>query len=243
MKRVVSALTDKLAHAVAQTAPGLDAAAAVHELRRALRAARALVELVPDADDLAAGLRRAHKAAGGLRDDEIVAETLGELAEEDPRFAPLLALAEKRRSVAHTRVPVALGKLAAQLAGLQDLAAGLDDRAALELRRTGKRLRRALEQAEDEADFESAHRLRRRIKTAAAQIGLLHPEASDFLARADRAGKALGGAADLAATLAFAEKHRAARSLTRILRERLEERRAQGVRRARKLPARFPGPG
>jgi CHAD domain-containing protein len=226
---LLGALDDLLARALGH----LDKAA-IHDVRRALRQARSLVELVPESDALAARLRRVHRGAGGLRDAEILVEVLEELAADGPKSWKALAdKATARRDLAMKRAPAKLGKLRGELVAAR---VSLDELREPEgLRARPGRVRRALARALERDDFDSAHRLRRRIKSFSAQLSLLHPEAIELLGRCDRAAKALGAAADFAVTLDFvAGENGPARLRHRLARE-LDERRKRGLRRSAKL--------
>jgi CHAD domain-containing protein len=195
---------------------GQDPVAAVHDYRKSLRRARAVVALLapalgkPAARGLAGHLQTAFRATGAFRDADILLQTLRGVpaAPEDDlaRHAIEVALElEQRRSRGETSQTLARGyrSLAALPAALdvvldpgfsaQDLERGLA--------RSRKRERGALERARETGREEDLHEWRKGVKELRYQIELLASTGSRELKRREKAlaqlAQDLGEATDL----------------------------------------------
>jgi CHAD domain-containing protein len=179
-----------------------DPVAAVHEYRKSLRRARAVVALLsptlgkPAARGLTRNLQAAFRATSAFRDADILLQTLKSVpaAPEDDleRHAMEVALElEQRRSRLETSEKLAEGlrPLAALPAALevvldpgysvQDLERGLA--------RGRRRERRALERARETAREDDFHEWRKRLKELRYQIELLASTGSRELKKRERA--------------------------------------------------------
>lgn len=173
-----------------------DAAAAVHDLRVAIRRLRVLLAVVgvviegPVIDHLMQTLRRLHRASRHTRElDVLIAaeqRRLDSLAPASPRRVALLRRLQAMRHLAEARMQHALradrlAKLAAQLAALDATLAqtAIRDRAAVVaiaggLSRTLGRLRRVMEPAlRGEASDGALHVMRLTAKKARYRLQLL----------------------------------------------------------------------
>jgi CHAD domain-containing protein len=178
-----------VARRAARAAPG-DPVRAVHEFRKSIRRARALVSLLsPALGKRAAGgfvraLRRAFRETGALRDADILLATLRDLpphpSEEPARAAAQEVLSARERESpgpeetaqilegsarALRPLPAALEVVLPELFSTGDLERGLA--------RSERRVRRALARALETQTEEDFHEWRKRVKELRYQIELL----------------------------------------------------------------------
>jgi CHAD domain-containing protein len=199
-KAVVMAFTRILgaARIAARRAPG-DPVESVHDFRKSVRRARAVVSLLRSSlgKTAAAGvtgeLRRAFAPTGELRDTHILLETLRKVSSDDPaRDAILRALEEEAEGHsapiaevlrAGSRIlqplPHVLGVTLPRAYSMDDLARGV----ARGWRRTRRALKRAASTGLD-ADF---HEWRKRVKELRYQVELLASTGSPELKRREKA--------------------------------------------------------
>lgn len=201
---VVMAFTRILgdARTAARRAPG-DPVEAIHDFRKSVRRARAVVSLLrPSLGKTAAAgitseLRRAFGPTGDVRDAHILVDTLREVPSDDPaRDAILRALEEEARGdsapageVLHAGsrilqpLPGVLDVTLPRAYSMEDLAGGVG--------RGWRRTRRALKRAAStglDADF---HEWRKRVKELRYQVELLASTGSPELKRREKALSAL----------------------------------------------------
>lgn len=184
--RVIRGATDALAAArAAELRSAAEPHEAVHEVRKALRRLRALVDLVgrtlPKAErkDLARGLSAARRALGPARDQEVARELLCGVA-ADPELATpvaaIIASAEPDRP-APAAIAADIARTVAEAGRHVDaLIAALPDelrprRIARGLARTYALARRARKQAKH--SDRAVHRWRRRAKEMAYQLAII----------------------------------------------------------------------
>lgn len=142
-----------------------DPVTAVHEWRRALRRARALVRLVQPVSEagpwraLAKDLRRAHRAASGFRDID-VARTAGMRLTGDAARQAVLQKEARRLAALPRRFERALGE-----PDVEALGEGLE--------KSYRRMRRAEREARRTGAPEDVHEWRKRAKEVAYQLELL----------------------------------------------------------------------
>jgi CHAD domain-containing protein len=197
---------------------------AVHDARKRLKKARAVVRLVRD--DLGADVQRSETAAlrdaarrlSGVRDAYVLLETLatvehhadGALPAADVR-ALRAALERRRDSLAE--VPVDTGAAVEELVAARSRAAewALEDERfpARSLKRIYARGRRAMEEAFEHGDDDSWHEWRKRVKDLWYSLRILEPTAGKQLKgaveEADALSEALGDHNDVALLRAAAD--------------------------------------
>lgn len=228
---LIAAFSGILAYAAAQE-PGAEPAVALHEYRKSVRRARALLRLMEDVvgvdayGRLAATLREVHRASSALRDRQVVLDVrqgAGPGASHAAAAVVVEALgaampAEAAPSAAEIAAVIAAG--GARLAPLPALLADAMPRkvrwdAAIHgLARTFRRARRRLHAAVQHGDDESVHGLRKRVKELNYQVELF-AELGGGRARKQRKRLAalsdtLGQLADLMVLRGHAEAHLAA---------------------------------
>lgn len=184
--RVVRAATDALAAArAAELRSTIAPHEAVHEVRKALRRLRALVDLVRDAlprserKDLARGLSNARRTLGPARDQEVARELLRGAAAAPELAAPVAAvIASSDPDRPSTEAIAADVARAVAEAGthVDALIAALPDelrprRIARGLARTYARARRARKRAK--RSDRAVHRWRRRAKELSYQLAVV----------------------------------------------------------------------
>jgi CHAD domain-containing protein len=250
---LVEAFAGILAYAAAQdpaAEPAGTPAVALHEYRKSVRRARALLRLVEDvlgADargQLASTLREVHRASSALRDRQVVLDVLqGAGSCTSDASAALVAAslgaalpAQAAPSAAEIAEVMAAGN--ARLAPLPALLASAMPRkvrwdAVIQgLARTFRRARRRLRAVEQHGDDESVHGLRKRLKELNYQVELF-AELGNGRARKQRKrlgelATELGQLADLMVLRGYAERHLApADEQARLLRVLAAERAAQ----------------
>jgi CHAD domain-containing protein len=208
-------------------APGAEPAGALHEYRKSVRRARALLRLMEgvvgvDAyDRLTTTLREVHRASSGLRDRQVLLDVMqgaGPCASDAGAVvAASLGAAmggEAAPSAAEVAEVIAAGS--ARLAPLPELLAGAMprkvswDAVADGLARTFRRARRRLHAVELHGDDESLHGLRKRTKELNYQVELF----AELGGRARKQRKQLaelcdelGQLADLIVLRGYAETH------------------------------------
>jgi CHAD domain-containing protein len=195
---------------------GDDPVAAVHEYRKSLRRARAVVSLLspalgkPAAKGLTGHLQSAFRATNAFRDADILLQTLRcvPAAPEDdlPRHAIEVALElEQRRSRAETSETLAHGlrRLSPLPAAMEVV---LDPRFSARdlergLARSRRRERRALERARETGRDEDLHEWRKRLKELRYQLELFASTGSAELKKREKAlgqlAQDLGNVTDL----------------------------------------------
>ena len=163
---------------------------AVHEARRAMRRARALLKLLrPAPGEQGAppttALRDAGAALSGWRDAQAVIEAVGQLARQQPPPMPaharvaLLRRLQRRRNAACRQASEVLDRVAVLLAVARSAVASWpgdgDDIDVLKgLRRGYARAARALHRAQRDPAVH-LHRWRQRVREHRLQLELLHP--------------------------------------------------------------------
>ncbi|MEX0879397.1 MAG: CHAD domain-containing protein [Thermoanaerobaculia bacterium] len=201
---VLGGFTRILAHArSAARRACADPIESVHDFRKSVRRARAVVSLLrPSLGKTAAAgitgeLRRAFGPTGELRDTHILLETLREVPSDDPARDPVLRALEEEPGGdsapagealrAGSRIlqplPGVLGVTLPRAYSMEDLARGIA--------RGWRRTRRALERAAStglDADF---HEWRKRVKELRYQVELLASTGSAELKRQEKALSAL----------------------------------------------------
>ncbi len=251
------------ARAAARPAPR-DPVESVHDFRKSVRRARAVVSLLRPslgktaAAGIASELRRAFGPTGDLRDAHILLETLRVVPSDDPgREAILRALEEEE---AHHDSASGQGVLRGGSRILQPLPQVLDvtlpsaysmDDLARGLARSGRRTRRALKRASStglDADF---HEWRKRVKELRYQIELLASSGSPELRQREKSMAALaeelGRVTDrivLRSTLALRQVEGSlppAPGLMESLRSDIEQDTRALVEREREAPPESPG--
>jgi len=184
--RVVRAATDALATArAAELRSTTEPHEAVHEVRKALRRLRALVELVartlPKSErrDLARGLSEARRTLGPARDQEVARELLRGAAAAPELAAPVAAIissADPDRSPTEAIAADVSRAVAEAGKHVDALIAALPDelrprRVARGLARTYARARRARQRAKH--SDRAVHRWRRRSKELSYQLSVI----------------------------------------------------------------------
>lgn len=177
-----------------------DPARSVHDFRKAIRRARAVVALLrpslgrPAAEGILAELRRAFGETGARRDADILLATLGSVASEDPARAAieqaLAAEQEARNDPAETAqmlrkavrilapLPGALGVTLARAFSVGDLERGLS--------RSCRRVHDTLELAASTGLETDLHEWRKRTKELRYQIELLASTGSSELGQREK---------------------------------------------------------
>ncbi len=201
---VLGGFTGILAHARATARrASSDPIESVHDFRKSVRRARAVVSLLRPslgktaAAGIAGELRRAFGPTGGLRDAHILIDTLRDLPSDDPARDPILRALEGETGGdsapagevlrAGSRIlqplPSVLGVTLPREYSMEDLARGLT--------RGWRRTRRTLKSATLtglDADF---HEWRKRVKELRYQVELLASTGSSELKRREKALSAL----------------------------------------------------
>ena len=230
---LVAAFAGILAYAAAQKPadpdvdPGADPAVALHEYRKSVRRARALLRLLEgvvgvDAyEQLTTTLREVHRASSALRDRQVVLDVMQGAGPRMSDSAEVVAAslgAAMRGQAAPSAAEVAevIEAGSARFAPLADLLAGAMppkvrwDAVADGLARTFRRARRRLHEVERQGDDESLHALRKRAKELNYQVELF----AELGGRARKQRKQLaelcdelGQLADLIVLRGYAESH------------------------------------
>lgn len=223
---LLAAFADILAHACQQNAHE-SPATALHEFRKSVRRARALVRLMEgfvgvDAHaELSATLRTAHLSTSELRDRQVVVAALhGEQPDSGNVSALVRELGVSVPGAAAPDVAAIAGVMVRgclSLAELPRLLAGAMprrvrwDALADGLARSFRRARRRLRAAEQHGDDESVHGLRKRIKELDYQVELLSACGGDRVRRRrkelDHLAEELGQLVDLFVLRDHAAQH------------------------------------
>jgi CHAD domain-containing protein len=263
------AFEDMVDHARAQAAGVAgDPVRAVHEYRKAIRRARALMCLlrgvlgVKAHEQIAKTLRDAHRAASDLRDRHVLVLTLDRLEPGEDEAALVAALraalaaAEPEQAGAAQAV---LDQGSAVLEGLPALLAGalpprvrwrdLDEG----LRATHGRARQAMHEAWKQGADELVHAWRKRNKELVYQVELLSSAGADdrlhrLHRRLDRLSKELGQVVDLMVLRQHVREHASEEQREPVLRliapaqaSHLQAARRRGKRYANARPGKFAG--
>jgi CHAD domain-containing protein len=226
IRRVARAQIDRAAGRLADHAPP-DAGAAVHEARKALKRARAVVRVARgDLGDAVyrrenTALRDAGRRLSGTRDAHVLLETLDALTERYADELPLAAFAGLR-SVLAAEDAAAHQRLAADAAGVRDLVGTLEAAGGRvrdwPLRQKGdaralapgvewiyRRGRKAQRRAAKDPTTEHLHDLRKRAKDLWYAAEIVRPAAPKptkrLAARAERVADAIGADHDIAVLL------------------------------------------
>ncbi len=180
-----------------------DPESALHDFRKSIRRARALVSLLRPAlgrtaaRGLAGELRRAFQATGPLRDADILIATLRSVASDDPALPAIERRLEDEQSGDGSRAAEALADGGRILKPLPDVLRvtlpadfSMDD-LARGLARSWRRARAALERAEATRADPDFHEWRKRAKETRYQIELLASSGSPALRRREKTFAAL----------------------------------------------------
>jgi CHAD domain-containing protein len=240
----LAAFTGILAHATPATA--------LHEFRKSVRRARALMLLMEgfvgvDAHaELSATLRAAHRATSELRDHQVIADVLHGARPDQPAQPEPGDVAALARSLG-VSMPGAVAPGAAAVAGVMQsgcvrladlprlLAGAMParirwDAVADGLARSFRRARRRLRAVAQNGDDENVHGLRKRIKELDYQVELLAAHGGDRVRRRrkelDRLAEELGQLVDLFVLRDHAEQHVAPGADHERLREAIADARA-----------------
>lgn len=223
---LLAAFAGILAHACQQDVHA-NPATALHEFRKSVRRARALMVLMEgfvgvDAHgELSATLRTVHRATSELRDRQVVVDVLqGAQPDQDSVSALARSLGLATPGAAAPGVAAIAGVMQSgclSLADLPRLLAGAMpsrirwDAVAEGLARSFRRARRRLRAVERHGDDEAAHGLRKRIKELDYQVELLAACGGDRVRRRrkdlDRLAEELGRLVDLFVLRDHAEQH------------------------------------
>ena len=176
---------------------------ALHDYRKSIRRARALVSLLRPAlgrtaaRGLSGELRRAFQATGPLRDGDILIATLRSVASDDPALPAIERQLEEEKSRDGARAAEALAEGGRILKPLPDVLRvtlpaefSMDD-LARGLARSWRRARAALERAEATRADTDFHGWRKRAKETRYQIELLASSGSPALRRREKTLAAL----------------------------------------------------
>jgi CHAD domain-containing protein len=222
----LAAFAGILAHACQQDVHQ-SPATALHEFRKSVRRARALMVLMEgfvgiDAHaEMSATLRTAHRATSELRDRQVVADTL---QGAQPNHGSVSALAREvglsMPGAAAPDVAVIAGVMARGCLSLAELPRLLAsampsrlrwDAVADGLARSFRRARRRLRAVERQGDDEAVHGLRKRVKELDYQVELLSACGGDRVRRRrkelDHLAEDLGRLVDLFVLRDHAEQH------------------------------------
>ncbi|MCC6213665.1 MAG: CHAD domain-containing protein [Polyangiaceae bacterium] len=165
---------------------GWEASERVHEARKALKRARALLLLLPPgrgARDGARAARDAARALGAARDAAALAEVVDRLCRDRPESAPDLApvAAALAAGVAVREAPsaaaleCALGAVALAVDGIDTASEATGASFAAGLRRAYASARRCWREAHEHPTADAFHELRKQSKAHAVHLGLVAP--------------------------------------------------------------------
>lgn len=232
---------------------GSDRVIAVHEARKACKRARALLRLVRvgvDARrwrDIDRGYRDAARALSALRDADVTARIVVDVAGEAPGLVWRVPGAPERPEEALADAVSRLEAVASRLAGL-DLSSVESDTIVYALQDSWRDARSALSEARDDEDPEVVHDWRKTAKRVYHQLQLLEglwpPVLGGFVRELDALQEVLGDHHDLSVVAAAVDRERSAPDavdrLDRELQARARQRRDEALRRGTLLFAASP---